>query len=131
MATWKSFEEITAWQKARELASHVYRFTRENCSRDYPFVNQIRAAVVSVMSNIGEGFERDGTKEFHQFLAIAKGSGGEIRSQLYIALDQGYIDEVEFNRCFLLATEICRLIGGLMRYLERTDIKGQKYPRPE
>lgn len=131
MATWKTFEEITAWQKGRELGRHVYRFTRDNCGRGYPFVNQIRAAVVSIMSNIAEGFERDGNKEFHQFLSIAKGSAGEVRSQLYIALDQEYIDQVEFDRCYALASEICRLIRGLMRYLEQTDIKGHKYPRLE
>src|SRR5262245_57763402 len=74
MATWKTFEDITSWQKGLELGRHVYRCTRESCGRDYPFVNQIRAAVVSIMSNIAEGFERDGTKEFHQFLSIAKGS---------------------------------------------------------
>src|SRR5919197_1217718 len=100
MATWKRFEDITSWQKGRELGRQVYRFTREKCGRDYPFVNQIRAAVVSIMSNIAEGFERDGTKEFHQFLSIAKGSAGEVRSQLYIALDQDYIDEAEFDRCY-------------------------------
>lgn len=127
MATWTTFEEIHAWQKARELGKHVYRFTRENCDRDYPFVNQIRAALVSVMSNIAEGFERDGTKEFHQFLSVAKGSAGEVRSQLYVALDQQYIDQAEFDRCYALAAEVGRLIGGLMRYLEQTEFRGHKH----
>jgi four helix bundle protein len=131
MATWKTFEEIHAWQKGRELGRHVYSFTREKCERDYAFINQIRAAVVSIMSNIAEGFERDGVKEFHQFLSVAKGSAGEVRSQLYIALDQGYIDQGEFDRCYSLANEVCRLSGGLMRYLEQTEIKGHKFPRSD
>ena len=127
MATWRRFEEIIAWQKGRELGRLVYRFTREKCGRDYPFVNQIRAAVVSIMSNIAEGLERDGTKEFHQFLSVAKGSAGEVRSQLYLALDQEYIDQPEFDGCYALADEVSRLTGGLMRYLEQTEYKGHKY----
>jgi four helix bundle protein len=131
VATWKTFEEIHAWQKGRELGRYVYTFTREKCERDFAFINQIRAAVISIMSNVAEGFERDGNKEFHQFLSIAKGSAGEARSQLYIVLDQGYIDQAEFDRCYNVAAEICRLIGGLMRYLEQTKIKGHKFPRPD
>ncbi len=79
------------------------------------------------MSNIAEGFERNGTGEFAQFLAIAKGSAGEVKAQLYVALDQEYICKEEFDRLFVLATEIGRLIGGLMNYLRKSGYKGTKY----
>jgi four helix bundle protein len=79
------------------------------------------------MSNIAEGFERSGTGEFNQFLAIAKGSAGEVKSQLYIAADQHYIDRETFEHLFGLATETGRMIGGLMSYLRTTPIKGTKY----
>lgn len=79
------------------------------------------------MSNIAEGFERGGTTEFKQFLSIAKASVGEVRSQLYVALDQGYMGSEIFDRLVALSTETGRLIGGLMNYLSKTKIKGAKY----
>ena len=79
------------------------------------------------MSNIAEGFERSGTGEFIQFLAIAKGSAGEMRSQLYIALDQGYLDQGEFARLASLASDTGKMIAGLMMYLRKSGIKGVKY----
>jgi four helix bundle protein len=86
MATFQSFEEIEAWQKARELIHEVYGISDGGLfSRDFGLCNQICRASVSIMSNIAEGFERSGTNEFIQFLAIAKGSVGEVRSQLYVA----------------------------------------------
>lgn len=78
------------------------------------------------MSNIAEGSERDGKKEFVQFLSIAKGSTGEVKSLLYIALDQEYIDKETFNKLFALAEEISRMIGGLLVYLRQSEIKGTK-----
>lgn len=92
MATFTTFEEIGAWQKARHLTKEIYKVSSSGaCGRDYDLRNQIRRAAVSIMSNIAEGFERSGTGEFNQFLATAKGSAGEIRSQLYVALDQSYL----------------------------------------
>jgi four helix bundle protein len=89
--------------------------------------DQIRRAAVSVMSNIAEGFERGATNEFYQFLSIAKGSAGEIEAQLYVALDQQYISQDQFDTVRDLANSTKKLIAGLMNYLRKTDIKGLKY----
>ncbi|MHB0986096.1 MAG: four helix bundle protein [Sulfuricella sp.] len=109
-----------AWQKARLLTKQIYILTAsERFSRDYGLKDQIQRAAVSVMSNIAEGFERSGLPEFHQFLVIAKGSCAEVRSQLYIALDIGYISEVEFDEISLLAVEVGKIIGGLRASVKR------------
>lgn len=89
--------------------------------------DQVRRACISIMSNIAEGYDRSGTKEFVQFLATAKGSAGEVRCQLYIARDQGYIEENEFAELLRTALETQSLIGGLMNYLRRSAFKGNKY----
>lgn len=128
MGTFKSFEEIEAWQKARELVREIYRVSKNDVfSKDFPLRDQIRRAGISILSNIAEGLERGGTKEFFQFLAIAKGSTGEVRSQLYIAFDQEYITKIEFDRLQSLSLEVSRMIAGLMSYLKKTNIKGSKY----
>ena len=90
----------------------------------------MRKAAISTMSNIAEGFERDGKREFVQFLAIAKGSVGEIQSQLYVARDQGFLREAEFEEMFAAAREVGRTIAGLMRYLRSASIPGAKYSVP-
>src|SRR4051794_20935381 len=98
MARIERFEDIEAWKLGRKATKLVYDATRtEEFCRDFALVNQIRRAAVSVLSNIAEGFERQGNKEFLQFLAVAKGSCGEVRAQLYVALDQDYIDELKFR----------------------------------
>ena len=128
MATFKKFEEIECWKKARELTRQVYKVSKKApFSRDFSLRDQIRRAAVSVMSNIAEGFDRSGTGEFIQFLATAKGSSAEVRCQLYVALDQNYIDEKEFEILSGLATETGSIIGGLMNYLRRSGYKGTKY----
>lgn len=122
------FEELDAWKRARELSSQVYAITKTGeFSRDFGLRDQIRRAAVSVMSNIAEGFERDGNKEFRQFLALAKGSAGEVRSQLYVALDAKYITQEQFELLRELTENTGRVIAGLMRYLEKSDLKGSKY----
>ena len=128
MATIQRFEDIEAWKKARILNREVHRATRgDRFSRDFKLCAQIRDAAVSVMSNIAEGFERDGNGEFRQFLYIAKGSVGEVRSQLYAALDDEYIDQQTFDRLTELAMEVSRILKGFIKYLERTELAGQKY----
>ena len=128
MATFKKFEDIEAWKKARELTREVYRHSKVSpFSKDFGLRDQIRRAAVSGMSNIAEGFERGGTKEFMQFLAIAKGSVGELEAQLYVALDQSYINEEEFVCLKRLASSTKRLIGGLISYLRQSGMKGVKY----
>jgi four helix bundle protein len=128
MTTFKAFEDIEAWQKARNLTREIYVVSNlGSFSKDYGLRDQIRRAGVSIMSNIAEGFERGGTREFIQFLSMAKGSSGEVRSQLYVAVDQGYIDKDTFEQLFKLATETSRMIGGLMNYLRKSKLKGSKY----
>jgi four helix bundle protein len=122
------FEELRSWQQGRELARQVYDLTHRSAfSKDFALRDQIRRAVISITSNIAEGFERDGRQEFIQFLSIAKGSCGEVRSQLYLAEDQGYLDRQEANQLRGLAFSISRLIAGLMTYLRRTEYRGTKY----
>lgn len=128
MATFESFEEIEAWQKARGLTRRIYAVSNKGpFSKDFGLRDQIRRASVSIMSNIAEGLERGGTREFIQFLSMAKGSSGEVRSQLYVAVDQGYIDKETFEQLYTLASEASRMITGLMKYLHKSNVKGVKY----
>jgi four helix bundle protein len=121
------FEDIEAWKKARQLTKQVYEVTAiGKFSRDFGLRDQIRRAAVSAMSNIAEGFDRDGNKEFIQFLAIAKGSTGEVKSQLYVALDTCLIDQEQFKNLYGLAEETARLIGGFIRYLRQSELRGKK-----
>ena len=128
MATFKRVEDIEVWQRARVLTREIYRISNlGNFSKDFGLRDQIRRASVSIMSNIAEGFERSGSGEFAQFLSMAKGSSGEVRTQLYIALDQNYVNQADFKRLISDIDEIARMINGLMMYLRETAIKGVKY----
>ena len=128
MATFKRFEDIDAWQKARQLANAVYQVTRTgNFARDFALRDQVRRAAVSVISNIAEGYERGGNKEFLQFLSLARGSCGELRAQLYLASDQGYVSSQVSQSLLAQTTEIGRMIAGLMQYLQQTQIRGTKF----
>ena len=128
MATFKTFEEIDAWKKARELTKRIYAVSGTgDFAKDFGLKDQIRKASVSIMSNIAEGYDRSGTGEFVQFLAIAKGSTAEVTSQLYVALDQDYVDQGIFAELRGLAMETGNMIGGLMKYLRRSGIRGTKY----
>ncbi len=128
MATFKKFEEIECWKRARELTRRIYKISAEApFARDFGLKDQIRRASVSVMSNIAEGYDRSGTGEFVQFLATAKGSAAEVRCQLYVASDQGYIQERDFIELNALAAETGSMVGGLMKYLRSSGYKGTKY----
>ena len=128
MAKIKRFEDLTSWQKARELNHLIYNATKNGTfEKDFGLRDQIRRASISVMSNIAEGFERGGDKEFIQFLANAKGSCGEIRCQLYAASDEKYLAQAEFKELYDRSVEIGRLISGLMRYLHHSELKGSKF----
>jgi four helix bundle protein len=126
MATFQRFEDIEAWKKARQLTKEIYALSNEGTfARDFGLKDQIRRAAVSVMSNIAEGFERSGTGDFLRFLAIAKGSAGEVRSQLYVAYDLTYVDEERFGKLADAAMQISKLLAGLMGYLkDYRDDKG-------
>ena len=128
MATIERYEDIQCWQKARELTNLVYALTRQKAfARDFSLRDQMRRAAVSAMSNIAEGFERGGRSEFIHFLSIAKASSGEVQSQLYIALDQHYITQEQFDEGYKLCADTMGLIGGFIAYLQTTSFKGAKY----
>mgnify|MGYP000673608909 CR=1 FL=1 len=127
MSAFQRFEDIEAWQKARELTKAIYTLSNDGqFARDFGLRDQIRRASVSVMSNIAEGFDRGGIREFIQFLFIAKGSAAEVQAQLYVALDAGYIKQEQFKGLYDLAGDTGRLIGGFIRYLKSREQAGGK-----
>lgn len=116
------FEDLICWQKARSLTNAVYDLTRSaSFGKDFELIRQIRAAAVSCMSNVAEGFDRWSRKELVRFLDIAKGSAGEVRSQLYVALDQRYITPAQFESTKALSLETSKTIGGLIGHLQRSS----------
>ncbi len=128
MATITNFEDLTAWKKARILAQEIYKISSHGrFAKDFGLRNQINNSSGSVMDNIAEGFERNGNKEFIQFLSIAKGSCGEVRSQLYRVLDRSYVKQDKFKELYDLSNEISNHIGGLMKHLRTTKYKGTKF----
>jgi len=128
MSTIKRFEDIEAWQLARILCQKIHQLiVSSDLSKEYSLRNQVSAASGSIMDNIAEGFERDGSKEFRQFLSIAKGSCGEVRSQLYRIKDFGFINDVQFNELVELCVAISGKLSKLIQYLNSTSIKGNKF----
>src|SRR4030043_275481 len=122
------FEDIEAWKKARELTKIIYEVTAQGkLAQDFSLRDQLRRASTSIMANIAEGFERDGNKEFRQFLATAKGSVGEVKALLYVALDAGLASSEQVNRLMTLTEEPSRILGGFLRYLKDSDKKGIKF----
>ncbi|MBK8022709.1 MAG: four helix bundle protein [Chloroflexi bacterium] len=120
MSIAERFEDLIAWQKARELTRNIYEITRRDAfRRDFGLSSQLQRAAVSIMSNIAEGFERGNPREFHHFVVIAKASCAEVRSQLYVALDAEYIAPQEFDMLLAQATEVGRILGGLRASLDR------------
>ena len=114
------FEEIEAWQEARKLVKMVYEVIRKNpeFKGDFRLVGQVQDAAVSSMSNVAEGFSRKGNKEFIQFLFISKSSAAEVQSQFYVALDQGYVSQDDFDKVYNQAEVVSKLDSGFIRYLQ-------------
>jgi four helix bundle protein len=128
MSQIERFEDLECWQAARRFRREVYRSSRLPAfSRDYALVGQIRRAAISIGSNIAEGFERGGNRELVQFLSNAKGSAGETKDQLYVALDEGYVSQAQFETAYAMGDSTSRLVGGFMSYLRRSPVTGYKF----
>lgn len=130
MATIKTFKDLDSWIKAIELSEYVYYLiSKGSFQEDYALLNQIKRAVISIASNISEGFEREGNKEFIQYLSVAKGSAAEVQMQIHIAFEVGHINREEYEEADILCTEILKLLSGFIRYLNSTTIDGNKFKR--
>lgn len=128
MATILRFEDLEIWKKARILCNTIYPLTNTgNFKKDFKLRDQINGSSGSVMDNIAEGFERDGKNEFRQFLSISKGSCGEVRSQLYRALDRNHITKEQFDKLKIQSEDISKQINNFIKYLNSSEIKGTKY----
>ena len=131
MASVRRFEDLICWQRARELVRKVYKVTAQAAFTDYSLKDQIRRAVVSILSNIAEGFERGAKEELLYFLYIAKASCGEVRAQLYIALDQRFITQEQFEELTDLAKEASALIYNFIQGVKRSGFKGLRHKYPQ
>lgn len=126
-----NFEDIIAWQKARELDRIIFTLIQNSLIKsDFALKDQMLRSSGSIMDNIAEGFDRDGNKEFIHSLTISKGSCSELRSQLYRAIDRGYINNNDFDHIKNLSLEVNKIIGGLIKYLAHSTIKGTKFKQP-
>ena len=128
MATIQKFEDLEVWQKARILANKIYELTFiKLIADDFRLKDQMRGSSGSIMDNIAEGFERSSRLEFINSLGIAKGEAGELKSQLYRALDAKYISELTFKELYNYADELTKMITSFINYLNNSKIKGQKF----
>lgn len=128
MSKVERFEDLKVWQFSRELCKMIHILTlKDHFFRDFKLVGQIKSSSGSVMDNIAEGFERDDNKEFIQFLSISKGSSGESRSQLYRAMDNGYITQEEFDVAYEKSLEVSKMLKGFIIYLKESELKGNKF----
>ena len=120
MPTFKRFEDIQAWQKARQITSSVYSITNKGSfARDFGLRDQIRRSSVSIMANIAEGFARRSDKDFAYFLNISRSSVAEVQSHLYVALDQDYVSKADFDSLYTNLEESSRMIFGIVRHLRQ------------
>lgn len=128
MATINKFEDLEIWKEARRLSKLIFELTLQpKFKTEFKLKEQIKSASGSIMDNIAEGFERDGNMEFRQFLSVAKGSAGEVRSQLYRIFDYGYIKEDEFEKLKIEYENLSGKIRNFISYLNKNDYKGKKF----
>lgn len=128
MAVTKRFEDLDVWIAAKDASVMIYKITEnESLKKDFGLKDQIRRASISIISNIAEGFERNGNKEFIQFLSIAKGSAGEVRAQLYIIKELEFINEEEFTQLNEKVTQVSKMLSGFINYLKQSELKGSKF----
>jgi len=128
----KYFEDLEVWKLSRELSNKIYNVSNNGrFTKDFGLRNQIRKAAVSTMSNIAEGYERGGNQEFIQFLSISKASCGEVRSQLYVAMDQCYINKKKCEQLIDNFKKLSIMINNFIEYLKCGRYKGTKYKMPQ
>jgi len=128
----KVFEELEVWKESRRLTERIYHLTKDQSfAKDFGLRDQIRRASLSIMSNIAEGFERGGNQEFVQFLYVAKASCGEVRSQVYVALDQGYVASTEADELTNSFKRLSSMISNLITYLRKSGMKGEKFRKAQ
>ena len=124
----KTFEDLQVWKEARRLTQEIYRLTRAaTFSKDFSLTSQMQRAAISMMSNIAEGYERGGNQEFSQFLYIAKGSCGELRAQVYLAFDQGYVTQPQADELNNSLKRLSSMISNFISYLRESGMKGEKF----
>ena len=132
MATIQRFEDLDAWKLSRELCNKIGTIIDNgSLKNNFRLIGQIEGSSGSIMDNIAEGFERGTRAEFIQFLGYSKGSCGELRSQLYRALDRNYLTQIEFDELWSFATRISAMIQKFIGYLQQTNIKGLRKKEPE
>ncbi len=130
MSAFTRFEDIEVWQEGRQLIKSIYRITRlSRFSQDRALRSQLRRAACSITANIAEGYERGSNAEFIYFLSISKGSAGEIRSLIYTALDEAYIEQEDFDEIYNKTTAVIKRISALMSYLRKSKRKGPRYDK--